>query len=131
MRALLAATLLAAALTSGSRDAVARADPDFRATAILERRPPGAAPRVRFEWSSRPGAKEYRLVGSWTGVDSWTVQRAEFRVTRRNATTWDDHQITFEVSLAPGSHSWRLIPVRPAHDVGPAGEAEQLGFDLK
>lgn len=131
MRPLLAAGLLVAALAAGFRDGGARADPVFRATAILERRPPGAAPRVRFEWSTRAGATEYRLVGSWTAIDSWTVQRTEFRVTRRNATTWNERQITFEVSLAPGSHSWRLIPVRPSNDAGPAGDTEQLGFDLK
>jgi hypothetical protein len=131
MRRVLAAGLMAAALTAGSGQRIAPADPVFRAIVILERRPPGAAPRVSFEWSQRAGAIEYRLAGSWTEPDSWTVRRLEFGVTRKNATTWDERQVTFEVSLAPGSHSWRLIPVRPPNGTGPPSEAAQLGFDLK
>ncbi|MGE0552099.1 MAG: hypothetical protein AB7R55_01590 [Gemmatimonadales bacterium] len=127
----LAAVLMVGLLAGGPAHQTVPGNPVFRAIVILERRPPGAPPRVRFEWSQRAGAVEYRLLGSWTGPGSWTVRRAEYRITRRNATSWDEHQVTFEVALAPGSHSWRLIPWRSVDQLEPAGEVAHLGFDLK
>jgi len=116
---------------AGSRLPAPRIDPVFRAIAILERRPPGAPPRVRFEWTQRAGAVEYLLTGVWTARDSWVVQNLEFRITRRNATSWDDRQIAFEVSLPTGSHSWKLTPVRQPNGVGDPGDGAQIGFDLQ
>ncbi len=122
---------LALVLTLGSGTAAHRGAPVFRAIALLERRPPGAPPRVRFEWSQRSGAVEYLLSGSWTAPATWTVQTREYRVTRRNATSWDDRQITFELSLPPGSHSWKLVPVRQPNGSGDPGALTQISFDLQ
>jgi hypothetical protein len=122
---------LLTAFTLGAAPAAHRGDPIFRAIALLERRPPGAPPRVRFEWSLRSGAVEYLLTGSWTARNSWTVQSREYRVTRANATTWDDRQITFEVSLPVGNHSWKLVPVRQPNGPGDPSAVTQIGFDLQ
>jgi hypothetical protein len=122
---------LVAALTLGAGAAAHRGDPIFRAIALLERRPPGAPPRVRFEWTPRSGAAEYLLTGSWTGLDSWTVHSSEYRDTRRNATSWNDRQTTFELSLTPGNHSWKLTPVRQPNGPGDPGVFTQIGFDLR
>lgn len=133
--------LVAALGTSAWRDVRARlgrparalrgGHPIFRAIAILERRASDSPPRVRFEWTPRDGVSEYLLVGAWTSHQSWTVERRGFRVDRRNASTWDDRLVTFEVSLPPGNHSWRLMPVGRAHAVEPAGERAQIWFDLR
>jgi hypothetical protein len=109
---------------------VARPEPVFRASAILEHRAPGAPPRVRFEWSPRNGVAEYLLVGAWTPRGAWTVRGSEYRVTRQNATSWSERQITFEVSLLPGSYSWKLLPVPRAKGLGDAAAAAHLTFDL-
>jgi hypothetical protein len=122
---------LVAALTLGAGTAGPRGEPIFRAIALLERRPPGAPPRVRFEWSQRSGAVEYLLTGSWTARNSWTVQSREYRVTRVNATSWDDRLITFELSLPGGNHSWKLLPVRQPNGPGDPGAITQISFDFQ
>ena len=124
----IALALFAALSLGGPR--VSLGEPIFRAVVLLERRPPGAPPRVRFEWTPRDGAVEYVLTGSWTAQESWTVQKQAYRVTRRNATSWSDGTIAFEVSLPPGSHSWKLAPVRlPDGPVQP--DVAQISFDLR
>jgi hypothetical protein len=97
-----------------------------RALELLERRAPGVPPRVRFEWTPRDGAEAYDLAGSWTEPGSWTVRRNEFRVTRRTATSWTAELITFEVSLPPGDHSWRLAASAPSR-----ADPAKLGFELR
>ena len=125
----LATTAVLVLATGASRPDPATGNEGFRATVLLERRPIGAPPRIRFEWTNRTGAIEYLLDGSWTAPSSWAVQSRAFRVTPRNATSWDQRQVTFEVSLPSGSHSWKLRPVRLPNGPG-VGEAAQLGFDL-
>jgi len=65
------------------------------------------------------GAHEYVLAGRWAKVPSWTMQAGEFRVTPRNAVTWNARHVKFEVPLSEGSHSWRVVAV-----IGPRDEAD-------
>ncbi len=129
-----AALVAAAALLVGTRPSPrqqAAPGPVFRASGVLERRAPGAPPRVRFEWTHRSGAVEYLLIGSWTRIDTWTIERREFRVTPRTATTWNPERITFEVPLPPGDHSWKLAPVRQPNGPGQSDGGAQVGFELR
>jgi hypothetical protein len=125
---LLAATAL---IAGGDLRTQARSDPGFRAIALLERRAQGTLPRVRFEWSRRPNAVEYLLSGSWAAGESWTIQRAEYRVTQKTATSWGPELVTFELSLPPGEYSWRLEPVRSPDGPGDSTGAARVGFDLR
>jgi hypothetical protein len=127
----LASVAAMSTLAFGSIGPAIPGDPSFRAIVLLERRPAGSAPRVRFEWSPRSGAVEYLLTGSWTAWGSWTVQSRVFRVTRRTATSWDSRQIAFEVSVEPGSHSWKLAPVEEPNGDGQPAHGAQIGFDLR
>lgn len=133
-----AALYCVAAVAISSARAQVRADPVSRASRgnvltavqLLEYRPTGADARVRFEWERVSGAREYRLVGHWTGV-SWAVRTREYVVTSRNATSWTSRHVTFEVPLPAGHHSWRLIAVFSPNDVRVLGDSTPASFAVK
>jgi hypothetical protein len=98
---------------------------------LLEYRPTGSDARVRFEWDQVSGAREYRLVGRWTGMVSWVVRTREYLVTARNATSWTPQRVTFEVPLPLGNHSWRLVGVFGPNDFRTVGDSTPLSFAVK
>ena len=108
-----------------------RNPPYLRANEILGRRMPGAQPRVRFEWEHVPGATSYVLGGQWTNNQSWAVRSFEYRVTDRNATSWRANHVTFDVMLAHGSHSWKLVAIFGKGDAGDFENPAQVSFDIR
>jgi hypothetical protein len=110
---------------------VVRNPPFLRATQVLGPVVPGAGRRVHFEWEPVPGSAEYVLTGRWTDGRSWAMHQSEYRVTTRNASSWQARRVTFDVSLPEGNHSWKLVAL-----FGPSGAADfespaQLSFDVK
>lgn len=114
-----------------SAGTVARRGHPLKAVQVLEYRPTGADARVRFEWDQLSGAREYRLVGRWTGTVSWAVKSREHAVTARNATSWTPQRVTFEVPLPLGNHSWRLIAVFGPNDWRLVGDSTPVSFAVK
>ncbi len=114
-----------------SAGSVERRGHPLRAVQLLEYRPTGADARVRFEWDQVSGAREYRLVGRWTGTVSWAVKTREHTVTARNATSWTAQRVTFEVPLPLGNHSWRLIAVFGPNDMRVVGDSTPVSFAVK
>ena len=114
-----------------SSGAIARRDHPLRAVQLLEYRPVGADPRVRFEWNQVPGAREYRLLGHWSGAVSWTMHTREYQVTSLTATTWTPERVTLEVPLPLGNHSWRLVAVFGTNDLRALGDSTPLSFAVK
>jgi hypothetical protein len=127
-----AAAQQSAAQTGGGTPAsVVRNPPSLRATEVLGQTTPGAGHRVHFEWEPVPGSAEYVLTGRWTDGRSWALHQSEYRVTMRNASSWQPRRVTFDVSLPEGNHSWKLVAL-----FGPNGAADfespaQLSFDVK
>ncbi|MGI8497165.1 MAG: hypothetical protein ACR2OG_06240 [Gemmatimonadaceae bacterium] len=112
--------------------ATAMRNPVFlRALELLTRTTVGVAPRIRFEWEQVPGCTTYLLVGKWTGAQSWAVSSREYRVTAANASSWKSDQVTFDVSLPEGSHSWKVVSVFGPADTGDFTTPTQLSFDLR
>jgi hypothetical protein len=103
----------------------------LRASQLLERRPPGTLPRVRFEWDQVRGATQYLLSGQWTTPPSWTVQSREHRVTASVATSWGASHVSFDVSLPEGSHSWRLVALFGPRDIGDFEHPTTASFDVR
>lgn len=103
----------------------------LRAVQLLEYRPTGSDARVRFEWDQVSGAREYRLLGRWTGTVSWVVKTREYEVTARNATSWTPQRVTYEVLLPLGNHSWRLVGVFGPNDVRVIGDSTPVSFAVK
>lgn len=86
---------------------------------------------MHFEWEPVPGSVEYVLTGRWTDGRSWALHQSEYRVTTRNASSWQPRRVTFDVSLPEGNHSWKLVAL-----FGPNGAADfespaQLSFDVR
>ncbi len=107
-------------------------NPTFlRALELLTRTTVGVPPRIRFEWEQVPGCTTYLLVGKWTGAQSWAVQSREYRVTAANAASWKPDQVTFDVSLPEGSHSWKVVSIFGPADTGDFTAPTQLSFDLR
>ena len=111
--------------------AVVRNPPRLGAVQLLDQQALGVAPRVRFQWDQVPGAVAYVLVGQWTTPTSWTVRSREYRVTPRSATRWKREQVSFEVSLPLGAHSWRVIAIFGPNDAGDFEHPAQLSFELR
>jgi hypothetical protein len=117
---------------TAASQATAMRNPSFlRAVELLTRSIVGVAPRIRFEWEQVPGCTTYLLVGKWTGAQSWALQSREYRVTARNASTWKSDQVTFDVSLPEGSHSWKVVSVFGPGDAGDFTAPTQLSFDVR
>lgn len=103
----------------------------LHAMELLAYRPLGAQPRIRFEWEQVNGAHEYVLTGRWTKAPSWTMDAGEFHVTPRNAMTWDARHVLFEVPLAEGSHSWRVVAVVGPRDLADFENPTLLSFEVR
>ena len=114
-----------------SPGAVGRRDHPLRAVQLLEYRPSGSDARVRFEWTPVSGARQYRLLGHWTGTLSWAVKTREYAVTPGNATSWSPQRVTYEVLLPLGNHSWRLVGVFGPNDFRTIGDSTPLSFAVK
>jgi hypothetical protein len=130
----LAASSVRAAQGRGSATSpgtVARHEHPLRAVQLLEYRPTGSDARVRFEWDQVSGAREYRLVGRWTGTVSWVVRRREYSVTARTATSWSPQRVTYEVVLPLGNHSWRLVGLFGPNDARIVGDSTPLSFAVR
>lgn len=101
------------------------------ATELLGRNDPGTPPRIRFEWDQVAKASAYLLAGRWTDGQSWAVRSQEYRVTARNATSWEVHRVTFEVSLPRGDHSWQVTALFEPDDSGDFEHPARVSFDLR
>lgn len=129
-------TVVAIALASGlvsteAQQSVDRNPSFLHAVELLRRADPGVAPRVRFEWEHVPRAQSYVLSGRWTDTRTWAVRATEYRVTARNATTWNDQRVTFDVSLPAGSHSWKVVAVFGKDESGDFANPAQVTFSLR
>jgi len=103
----------------------------LQAVEILERRKPGVAAKVHFTWDQVAGARAYVLSGRWTSATSWTIQSREYRVTPRNATTWNTRSVAFDVSLVDGAYSWSLVAVHGSRDAGDFENPTVLSFEVR
>ena len=102
----------------------------LRASELLQRRDPGQAPRLLFEWERVPGAREYVLQGRWMERDTWALHTREFRVDESSATAWTAERVGFEVSLPEGAHSWTVVAVFGADGIGDFAHPTHASFDL-
>lgn len=103
----------------------------LRATELLGRNDTGTSPRIRFEWEQVGKASAYLLAGRWTDGQSWAVRSKEYRVTARNATSWEVNSVTFDVSLPPGDHSWQVTALFEPDDTGDFEHPARISFDLR
>jgi hypothetical protein len=103
----------------------------LHASEVLERTTPGTGRRVRFEWEPVRGSTEYVLVGKWTRGQSWAMQSVEYRVSARNASSWEANHVAFEVSLPEGSHSWKLVAVFGRDGAGDFENPAQCSFEIR
>ena len=101
------------------------------ATELLGRNDTGTSPRIRFEWDQVGKASAYLLAGRWTDGQSWAVRSQEYRVTARNATKWEVHRVTFDVSLPRGDHSWQVTALFEPDDTGDFEHPTRVSFDLR
>ncbi len=130
-RTVLVAVMLGATMPSQSQGPAVRNPTFLRASELLARRAPGVAPRIRFEWERVPGAREYLLRGQWTDAQSWAVRSSEYRVSERNATSWESERVTFDVSLPEGSHSWTLVAMFGPNELGDFESPAHLSFTVR
>ena len=103
----------------------------LRALQVLDRRRPGVAPRIRFEWDAVPGARRYAMTGRWTSPPSWAIQSEQHRVTPQNATVWETHRVAFELSLPEGTHSWSVVALFGADEHGDFAHPTSVAFDVR
>jgi len=103
----------------------------LRALQVLDRRKPGVAARVRFEWDPASGARRYVLTGHWTSPPSWAVQSEQHRVTSQNATEWESHRVAFEVTLPEGFHSWSVVALFGPDEHGYFNHPTTASFDVR
>lgn len=114
--------------TTGRADSNPR---QLRALQLLDRRKPGVAARVRFEWDPVAGARRYALTGRWTSPPSWAIQSASYSVTARNATVWEKHRVAFQVSIPEGTHSWSVVALLGADEHGDFAHPTAVSFDCR
>jgi len=98
---------------------------------VLDRRKPGVAPRIRFEWDAVPGVRRYVLTGHWTSPPSWAVQSRQDGVTPQNATAWESRRVAFEVTLPEGFHSWSVVALFGADEHGDFDHPATVSFDVR
>ena len=126
--------VLAAALAMGDGRWATAADSNprrLRALQLLDRREPGVAARVRFEWDPVPGARRYSLTGRWTTPPSWTIKSATYGVAAHNATAWEPHRIALELSLPQGTHSWSVVALLGAREHGDFAHPTSVSFEVR
>jgi hypothetical protein len=114
-----------------ARAATIRNPRALSATELLGRNVTGTSPRIRFEWDQVGNASAYLLAGRWTDGQSWAVRSQEYRVTARNATSWEIPRVTFEVSLPRGDHSWQVTALFEPDDTGDFEHPARVSFDLR
>lgn len=93
--------------------------------------PDRAPPRVRFEWEQVAGAQSYLLVGEWMTRQSWAKQSRRVRVTPGNARAWTSAQVSIELELPAGAHSWTLVAVSGPDDLGDFAQPARLSFEVR
>jgi hypothetical protein len=103
----------------------------LHALEVLDRRKPGVAPRIRFEWDPVPGARRYALTGRWTSPPSWAIQSQQERVSPQNAAAWDSHRVAFETSLPEGTHSWSVVALFGADEHGDFAHPTTVMFEVR
>jgi hypothetical protein len=103
----------------------------LRALQVLDRRKPGVAARVRFEWDPAPGARKYVLTGHWTSPPSWAVQSQQYRVTSQNAVTWESRRVVFEATLPEGFHSWSVVALFGPDEHGDFAHPTSVTFEVR
>lgn len=103
----------------------------LRALQVLDRRKPGVAARVRFEWDPAPGARRYVLTGHWTSPPSWAVQSQQYRVTSQNAAAWETRRVAFEAMLPEGFHSWSVVALFGPDEHGDFAHPTSVMFDVR
>jgi hypothetical protein len=130
-RAAVVVALTSAVYVAGVNPDAERNPAFLRAAELLQRTDPGVAPRVRFEWEQIPGAHTYVLSGRWADGQSWAIRSSEYRVTARNATRWGREVVTFDVSLPPGAHSWRVVALFGNPETGDFASPAQVSFALR
>jgi len=103
----------------------------LHALQLLDRRNPGVAPRIRFEWDAVLGARRYVLTGHWTSPPSWAVQSQQQRITPQNATAWEPHRVAFELTLPEGFHSWSVVALFGPDEHGDFNHPTTASFDVR
>ena len=103
----------------------------LRALQVLDRRKPGAAARVRFEWDPAPGARKYVLTGHWTSPPSWAVQSQQHRITSQNAAAWESRRVAFEATLPEGFHSWSVVALFGPDEHGDFAHPTSVTFEVR
>ena len=103
----------------------------LHALQVLDRRRPGVAARVRFEWDPVPGARRYVLTGHWTRPPSWAVQSQQHRVTPQSAAVWEARRVAFEVTLPEGFHSWSVVALFGPDEHGDFDHPTSVSFDVR
>ena len=103
----------------------------LHALEVLDRRKPGDAARVRFEWDPAPGARKYVLTGHWTSPPSWAVQSHQDRVTSQNAAAWESRRVAFEATLPEGFHSWSVVALFGADEHGDFAHPTSVTFEVR
>lgn len=106
-----------------------RNPPVLRAAQLLASE--ARSPQVRFEWAQIAGAQAYLLSGEWVTQRSWAKQTRRLRVTQANARSWTGEQVSIDVALPAGSHSWRVVAVFSPDDVGDFDRPAQLSFEVR
>ena len=110
---------------------VVRNPRSLRVSEPAGRRAPSVASRMRFEWDPVAGARAYVLSGQWTSAPSWAIHSGEYRVTPRNAATWDARRVRFDVVLPPGNHSWKLVALFGSRETGDFENPTALSFEVR
>jgi hypothetical protein len=118
-------------VSPAARAATIRNPRALSATELLGRNDTGASPRIRFEWDQVGKASAYLLAGRWTDGQSWAVRSQEYRVTARNASSWEARRVTFDVSLPRGDHSWQVTALFEPDDAGDFEHPARVSFDLR
>jgi hypothetical protein len=104
---------------------------ELHALQLLDRRTPGAPPRIRLEWDPVQGARRYVLTGRWASPPSWTIQSEQHRITPQNATAWEPHRVAFEVALPEGTHSWSVVALFGADEHGDFAHPTSVTFEVR
>jgi hypothetical protein len=101
-----------------------------KAVMLLSPRPAGKV-NVRFQWDQVRGATQYVLTGRWTTAPSWTVHSAEYHVTPKVASKWSAEEVSFEMLLPSGSHSWEIVALFGGIETADFDRPALLSFEIR